>query len=463
MRFRAIADLACVFAGLAVLFQAAPAAADGAFPASDAVLLPADRPQQILLATNFGLIITDDGGATWQWTCERPQISGALSYQVGAPPGDRLYARASPGLAISDDGSCSWRLTGGAFATALVSDYFRDPTNAAHVLAIARTIDDAGIPAGPAVYESNDGGDSFGATPIYVAAAGDELLGVEIARPDPRVIYLALATSGSHPRIARSDDAGAGWMTFDVESSIGVGMARIIAVDPADARVIYLRVSSNSGEKLAVSRDGGMTFATPVTLPGALTAFARLASGTVLVAGLVAADGGTTTVGVAWRSTDGGVTFGDWTLSPQPRLQALAERDGMLYLAGDNFMDGWALAVSSDEGLSLQPLVRYDQVSAVKACAAAACQDSCDEQAGRKIWAPEVCNPLPADAGVDAAVDGGQPAKPASGCGCSAAAPGGAVGVAVLGVALITGLGSAARRRRRGSCPSSPGPPPASR
>jgi len=46
-------------AGLAVLVPVTPALANGAFPDSDAILLPADRPQQVGLSTNFGLILWD--------------------------------------------------------------------------------------------------------------------------------------------------------------------------------------------------------------------------------------------------------------------------------------------------------------------------------------------------------------------------------------------------------------------
>jgi hypothetical protein len=438
-------------ATLAVLAPAGRAAANGAFPDSDAVLLPADRPQQILLATNFGLIISDDGGTTWQWTCERAETSMASLYALGAPPADRLYSRSlDVGLAVSDDDSCSWHRAGGALAAAIATDYFPDPTAAAHVLAIAGAgaAADGAAAGAAAVYESNDGGDTFAATPLHVAAAGAELLGVEIARSDPRIIYLSMATPGPHPMVARSDDGGARWTTFDVEPWIGARTARIVAVDPVDARVVYLRVSGAGGESLAVSRDGGATFTTPITLAagGTLSAFARLASGTVLVAGLLPGAGGTTS-GVAWRSGDGGMTFEDWTLAPMPRLRALAERAGTLYLAGSNYTDGWALAVSGDEGRTLQPILRYDQVSAVKPCVAAACQDLCDEQAGRQIWSPQVCNPLPLDAGVDA----GPPAKPPSGCGCGAAAQPRAEGGAAALLIAATALGSAARRRRRGT------------
>jgi hypothetical protein len=183
-----------------------------------------------------------------------------------------------------------------------------------------------------------------------------------------------------------------------------------------------------------------------VTVPsGVLSAFARLGSGTVLVAGLIPSvtDAGRAGDGVAWRSRDGGLSFEPWTLAPQPRLRALAERDGTLYLAADNYADGWALGVSSDEGRTILPIARYDQVSAIKACAVAACRDLCDDEAGLKIWGPEVCTAVPGDASVD----GGPPGR-GGGCGCGTASPdaggGGWLGPELLAIALA----AVARRRR---------------
>src|SRR5436305_14459038 len=76
---------------LGLMLSGRPARADGAFPASEAILLPADRPNSIGLATNFGLILSEDGGASWQWTCERPETAMGALYAVGAPPDDRLF------------------------------------------------------------------------------------------------------------------------------------------------------------------------------------------------------------------------------------------------------------------------------------------------------------------------------------------------------------------------------------
>ena len=80
---------------------------------------------------------------------------------------------------------------------------------------------------------------------------------------------MSIAAPGPHPALARSDDAGAHWTTFDLEPVDRRAHARIIAVDPVDANVIYLRVIGPGSELLAVSRDGGMTFTTPITLPAA--------------------------------------------------------------------------------------------------------------------------------------------------------------------------------------------------
>lgn len=50
------------------LVLAAPAAAyaNRAFAAAEAVLVPADSPQEIVLVTSLGVVLPQDGGATWR-------------------------------------------------------------------------------------------------------------------------------------------------------------------------------------------------------------------------------------------------------------------------------------------------------------------------------------------------------------------------------------------------------------
>jgi hypothetical protein len=167
-----------------------------------------------------------------------------------------------------------------------------------------------------------------------------------------------------------------------------------------------------------------------------------------LLAGLVPIGSDATTGatrGVAWRSTDGGFTFAPWTLSPQPHLIALAERAGSLYLAAKNYSDGWALAVSSDEGASLAPLMRYEQVTSIKPCAMQVCRDSCDFQAGLKIWEPGVCTGELRDGGRDAG-------KPGDGGGCRCASAAGDGATTILSPIAMLVLSGWASRRRRSAC-----------
>jgi len=295
---RAIASVIAAAGALTTVgpMRSGVARADGAFPTSLQILLPADRSQEIAAATNFGLILSEDGGATWQWTCEQTQIFGASRYAVGPSPQDRYFAMSGTMglLAFSDDVSCTWTPASGALTEAAVTDYFLDGSNASRVLAVG-TVQSGGVSTDH-LYASADGGATFGAA-IYSAPASGVLAGVEIARSDPMTVYLAVYTTTQttveggvvyiyHPSLVRSADGGATWATTNLEPMLGQVRALIMAVDPADARKIYLRIEDDrkNQESVAISNDAGATFASPVAVPGGvLTAFARLASGTVLV------------------------------------------------------------------------------------------------------------------------------------------------------------------------------------
>src|SRR4051812_2051131 len=155
-----------VSAGAAVLLAALmlprAAAADGAFPDSQTILAPADRPHELLLATNFGVISSEDDGQTWTWSCEQAANSFGLFYQLGAPPAHRLFTAAGGHLAFSDDGTCTWGLGGGAIAAREVVDAFPDPSNAQRILAITQAGGDAS--GSYNIVASSDGGATFGPT-----------------------------------------------------------------------------------------------------------------------------------------------------------------------------------------------------------------------------------------------------------------------------------------------------------
>src|SRR5262249_46289728 len=129
----------------ALLLRLAPARADGAFSDSLAIFVPVNKPHEIVLATNFGLIIAQDDGATWYGVCEQAVASQARLYQMGPPPGNRLLAVSPLALVTSTDGACTWQVAGGALDGAIVSNAFPDPNDAMHVLALGVPGNDANM------------------------------------------------------------------------------------------------------------------------------------------------------------------------------------------------------------------------------------------------------------------------------------------------------------------------------
>ena len=369
-----------VVAGV-VLGMAATARADGAFPAPEAVLVPADNPQEIFLVTNFGVVLSEDSGASWSWSCEQDANALGTLYQLGPAPRRRLFAVANEQVVYSDDATCSWQAAGGLLAGQAVSDLFPDPTNADRVIAVgvANTTS--------SVFESADGGATFG-TMLYQPSDGDTVSSVEIARSDPGVVYVALLDQDQHPKLARTGDAGAHWTVTDLSADLGLGLLRIIAVDPSDADTVLLRWSSMEGGEAARldprrrrerlrsrcrSRTTSPRLPECPTAPWSLSAVVAVSP--AMKAGL-------------FVSQDDGLTFQE--NDSVPGVLALAQRDGVLYAAADNFADGYALGASSDEGMTWQPIVRFDQIASIMACLQTnpQCQADCEALAGNGLGSP---------------------------------------------------------------------------
>ena len=60
------------------------------------------------------------------------------------------------------------------------------------------------------------------------------------------MVYVALTDQAQHPKLARTGDGGGHWTVNDLSADLGVGLLRIIAVDPDDADTVLLRWSSRT-------------------------------------------------------------------------------------------------------------------------------------------------------------------------------------------------------------------------
>jgi hypothetical protein len=443
----------------AVLLTPLGARADGAFPNGQGVLVPADRPDEIILATNFGLVSTEDGGRTWLWSCEQAATSYGHLYQMGPAPAHRLYAVANSKLVFSDDGACGWQTAGGALATQLCEDLFVDPNDGTRVLAAG--LGTGGVSAVYTVLESGDGGVTFDRT-LYTGAAGDLVTGLEIAASDPMTIDVALSVGAAAPTLARSTDGGATWALTDLTAALGAGQVRIVAIDPTNADRVFLRAMGAAGDVLAIATDGGATVAVPLAIEaGSLVAFARTATGAVLAAGTSYGDA------VLYRSVDDGATFAP--VVGAPPILALAARAGTFYAATDTTLVPFAEATSTDDGATWARGMAIADIAAIAPCVMAACQSDCTARAAQRQWpaamcaaAPPAADPPDAGVGVDATtpgavvvapppdaatpLDAGDVPRPHTPGGCSCAALPAAPG----GWAPLLALWPLCRRRRRG-------------
>jgi photosystem II stability/assembly factor-like uncharacterized protein len=328
--------------------------ADGGFPDSLGILLPSDQPERILASTNFGLVVSQDAGHSWQLICEAAIGPYPSLYQVGRAPQDRLFAVTASGLARSSDQGCSWQKASGPFDDTYVTDVFPDPSDASHVLLLAaRPPTDTGRLA---LFESHDAGQTFGPA-LYGAADGLVLTGVEISRSDPKTVYLSMYDGQLHSFLLASSDGGKSWSQTALAAMLGAQLIRILAVDPQHPELVYLRSSAGTQDQL-VRYDALRHQARVLLAPrGVMTAFLQRGDGTLLVG---------ISDGRAFISHDAGKSFAAWPNAPH--LRALAERGSQLYAVADDVLDGYAVAGSADAGGSWHALLKFDDLHALAAC-----------------------------------------------------------------------------------------------
>jgi hypothetical protein len=405
-------------AAAAVLFSlvvASSARANGAFPDEFSVHFPVSAPNRIYVGANFGLIVSEDEGATWRYACEPWVTEGsaaALSqanvifYQLAAD--DALLALATQ-VTRSDDDACTWPPATGVITGEVLTDIFPDPNDATLVVVIVD------VANGSSLVASHDGGRTFVDAPLYQTDA--LLTGIELSRSTPGVMYAtSISIAGSTATLLRSADSGQTWTSITIPTAAGTE-ALILAVDPVDSNTIYLRVVGALTDSVVVSTDGGQTFTTILSIDGQFSAFLRAADGS-LYAG--------TLNGVLYTRAPGAT---DFTNHSAPHFRCLGQPPGSsrVYACGDMGLDGWDIGYSDDNGVTFTAMMSFTSILGPLTCAPVA--TNCTAHWAR-IEAVLGITPTEPDAGPGApdAGPGGPDAGPeppakSSGCATAPAAP----------------------------------------
>lgn len=384
------------------LFTAAALAHTG-IAQSLSVNLRRGAPNDVLVSTTFGAVLSRDQGATWHEVCEE-----AIGYGSGQRPAWLLspsgatFAGSFKGLFIARTDGCFWQAHP-EFELTGCSDLQSEGTT------ILATSTKYGVEN--RIMRSTDDGVTW--TPSPEKSSSLFYSSVRLAPSNPPRVYVAAWWFSPNTSILlRSDDNGQTFTRKDLSAALpAAGAFYVLGVHPTKPEVVFasvIRDMPTPAAWLLRSTDSGETFAPVVA--------------TTEVFGSVAFDPTGATVYAAsgnelYRSTDEGLTF---TKLPTPQKNAcVTTRGPAVFTCGLQELDGWA--VGQGDGGAFSALMRWGSIQGPLACPASSDVHALCEP----LW-PVVKTSFPpeADAGppaIDAgATDGGTlpPFAPRP-CGCA--------------------------------------------
>jgi hypothetical protein len=417
------------------------AAANGRYPSAGLVTFDPSEPARVAVRTTFGVLVSRDRGATFDYVCESALRLGfeedpMLAYATGG----RLVVATFGGVLTSDDG-CSFGSVS-ELEGAVVPDLARSTSDPERFVAFRLLGKGNGLYES-SVLRSDDGGTSFVTFPPL-----DETLlpvTIDVAAREPSRVYVTVrrgAGDGYDSVLLVSDDGGETFVERLIPGTAGQRLAYIAGVHPHDAARLALRVNDVEQTVLYESRDAGETFDELFVARGRLTGFAYSPDGDEMAFGGLDEGlfGGAIDARSFERRSDVGPTCLGWN------------EDG-LWACADSQRAGFSFGRSSDAGRTFEPLVVFAEL-----CGRSSCGEASDVGAlCRNDWR-NVAPTLAATCGLDGGVpdggvpDGGQtpsPAKsPGEGGGCSVSrAHRGSVSAA-----LALGLWALYAARRRQGC-----------
>ena len=433
------------------------ARAHGRPPYLERIAFDPTNDQRLVGQASFGLIMSEDGGTSWRWVCSAVFRADATTEDPDVVVADDggLVVGAFDGAARSSPDLCDWTFPDGPARRVFVVDLEPDPFGSA-IWGVASTGTTADV-----IVRSEDMGRSWEA----VGPPIEDVLIESMARAasDPGRVYLGGAIPlGAEPRrgfVFRSEDAGETYTPVEVPLEDGERFPLIVAVDPIDADRVFIRVTRRATDirpvRLLYSDDGASSFREVFSLRG-MRAVAISEDGQRLWVGSAQGEG--------LHLARGG-SF-DFERVNDVDVRCVEVRGDELWLCVDPHRNDFALGRSMDEGATVEPLLRLQDVELLPECPGCsatgftcpAWQDDLafdqDQYFGSGMPPPGGVTGQPRDAG-DIALCGAEPPPPGVGCGCRATGGSSGRSVAILLMAVLAlrsrARGGPSRSRRRRS------------
>lgn len=339
---------------LPVVLSAAPALANGRYPAAGQLVVDPSDPAHLVLRATYGVVTTRDGGVNWDWVCEQGVgYEGEMDPAMAITQDGTVLAGFYDGLSVTKD-ECAWGFAQNGLEAESVIDVSTEKQDPTKAVAITATPKGGGNFASQ-YWTSNDNGATW--TKKSDLKASVNLLTVDVAPTNPSRVYASGIDTGGVNVVARSDDGGVNWTYVTLPGDDAIGPF-ISAIDPTNPDVLYVRQDAIPVDRLLVSRDAGATWSTAFTSAGALLGFALSPDGTQVVVGGVE-DG-------VWKAPTATLAFAKISAST---AKCLTWTPQGLYACLDQDVEGFIVGKSTDEGATFQPLLNLNGVCGLLACA----------------------------------------------------------------------------------------------
>ena len=371
-----------------------PAAANGRDPYTSTIHFKRGAETNIVAGMTFGLLLSHDNGATWQWMCETAiGYGGAYDPDYEYTSAGAIFATTFDGLKVMRDG-CSFNSTPPGMT--FVSRVEQAPDGTIYYA--------AADPNDGKIYRSTDDGMTF-PTSASPGMANDWWQSIEVAPSDNNRVYLTgYRLMGGDPKqflLFSSSNATTGF-TFSPMAMTGIGTTSenstidIVGISAQSANTLYVRVTLVTGtdtDAIYRSTNGGTSW-TKILEKNSRFGLSFLVrnDGTCVA--------GTRELG-AWKSTDcATAATPTWTpLANAPHIGCLYENAaGEVWACTQNYAspqldiptDEYGIMKSTDLS-TWTGVLKYADIQAPVACAAGTIQEDECIQKPEGLQSPWCC------------------------------------------------------------------------